>query len=42
MDNRLNDIKLGISVVVGILTVYITWTAYNSFKGSSSPSLEKA
>jgi|TARA_B110000967_G_C18333921_1_gene293374 hypothetical protein len=41
MDKRITDVNLCATVVVGILTVYITWTAYNTFKGSSS-SLEKA
>jgi|TARA_X000000368_G_scaffold415730_1_gene408077 hypothetical protein len=35
MDNRINDIKLGATVVVGILTIYLVWTTYNGFKGSS-------
>jgi hypothetical protein len=39
MDRRINDINLGASVVVGIVTIYIVWKAFNSFKGSSS--LEK-
>jgi len=41
MDNRINDIKLGATVLVGILTIYIAWSAYNGFKGSAT-SLEKA
>jgi len=36
MDKITNDIKLGATVIVGILTVYVAWTAYNNLRGSSS------
>jgi len=42
MDNRINDIRLGATVVMGLFTCYIVWATYKGFKGSSNSCLEQA
>lgn len=36
MNNRINDIRLGATVVVGLLTLYVAWNVFKGYKGTVS------
>jgi hypothetical protein len=36
MDRRIEDVKLGTTLVLGVLAIYFIWTTYNGFKGSKT------